>query len=286
MRRRYLAYFIAALALLLLPGAAHAQCWWLECESYGVYNPDTGNIDGYVRYTDYYGGWELGIDPYIQDPVSGWHSLGLFASGEDNVEVDFSYTPSDPETGQEFYIEGDCYYFLETEWVYDGYTWVDPDIPPPQPTGEWTYDVQPISGDNTGAIFSIDILPRSGAFEGGTVGEWLYYFQDGCYADWQQGYYLNTPTPESGTVQGGSYTDSIWAGSDYVNQYLGLVINGNLEGCGWRVYQTVVYTGLGWDEYPYADNANGQDFSKGVDVGLGILDTYRSDEHYILDRQL
>ena len=83
------------------------------------------------------------------------------------MEVDFSYTPSDPETGQEFYIEGDCYYFLKTEWVYDGYTWVDPDIPPPQPTGEWTYDVQPISGDNTGAIFSIDILPRSGAFEGG-----------------------------------------------------------------------------------------------------------------------
>jgi len=118
MRKNFFFALSAVVAALFLPCAAHAQCENFNCESWGVYNPNTNTISGYSLYSDYEytQGWYLEVDSYVSDPNGNYYWVGS-DDENDEVEVDFSYVP-----GMEgvYTILGYSYYNVEGSWAYDG----------------------------------------------------------------------------------------------------------------------------------------------------------------------
>jgi len=149
MRIKYLLAFLPAVAALLLPCAAHAQCADFYCESFGTYDPGSNTVSGYSLYSDYGEGWTLYVSSYISDPTGNNTWIGE-STGFDYVELDFSYNAFGPGG---YNITAYNYYNVEGAWAYDGESdyGVDDNGPPEPPPATLTSCSPPtwIVGNNT-----------------------------------------------------------------------------------------------------------------------------------------
>jgi len=123
MRLTYLTILFAVLAAAFLPGAAHAQdyeyCGDYVCESYAVYDPTTGEINGYARTVDYgeYGETGLRADATLSDPNGNTVAYATdSAYGEADAYVWWAVGSFYGDYG----LQGAHWYYIEDDYMEGG----------------------------------------------------------------------------------------------------------------------------------------------------------------------
>jgi hypothetical protein len=151
------------MAGLFLPGAARAQsCSEGACESWAVFDPDSGTISGGSYYENNWAS-AIMVESYIWDPNYNYTYLGS-AVDYGYAEFDFTYTP---ELGGTYTIAGYNWYELEDyDWIGDGSSgctvWASAQMPYPNPTPV-IQGVSPAGPWQAGTSFYIDVYGNGGA---------------------------------------------------------------------------------------------------------------------------
>jgi len=118
MRTKYLLAFSIATAALFLPCAAQAQsCEQGPCETWAVFDPNSGTISGGSYYENFdYSDWVM-VESYIWDPSYNYTYLGSAVDYE-YAEFDFSYTPQ--MSGMYTIVGYNSYEIEDDGWTPDG----------------------------------------------------------------------------------------------------------------------------------------------------------------------